>query len=179
MACMIITFRSLPSMQILHAKNVMSNKGNTNSQIMESSSLSLIDSVAIHNMGDSISSIVFDADSIVVEVVVEDSSEDDKCKLTGWKSQLLKYMLCQKSMYVSNKPVFGIFSPFVIVSFHKDSNYVIAEFDYGINKWRLMDKGTSVIIEKDLLDCMLLPLFYSLFPTNELISMTYLDYIKK
>ncbi len=59
MACMIITFRSLPSMQILHAKNVMSNKCNTNSQIMESSSLSLIDSVAIHNMGDSISSIVF------------------------------------------------------------------------------------------------------------------------
>ena len=179
MSCMFITFMSIQSQQILHAKSAILNKYGTNSCIMECCSLSLIDSVAIQNMGDSISTIVFNADSILVEVASENGSKHDKCKLTGWKSQLLKYMLCQKSMYVSNKPVFGIFAPYVIVSFHKNSDVVNVEFDYGINKWRLLDKGLSVKVEKDLTDGMLLPLFYSLFPTNKLISITYNDYLKK
>ena len=141
-------------------------------------SLTPVAGVLARNVSEAMSQVILDADSIKAAVYAEEEESPTERNVAGFCAHLLKFQLCQPTMYSSDEDVYGLFSPFVTVTFFRGGETATALFDYGLGKWMLQDSGGERILRRDLPKDALLSLFYVLFEDSQLMQMTYEDYCK-
>ena len=142
------------------------------------SGLAPICKVLEEKVGAELSCILLEADSIKVTAEPLEGECPKERNVTGFHALLMKYLLCQPTMYASDVDVYGLFSPFVTAAFCKGGQTVYAVFDYGLGKWQIRDSGDKVLMQHDLPQGALLSLFYVLCEDSQLMRMTYDDYCK-
>ena len=123
--------------------------------------------------------VILGADSIVAHVCsLEDESIED-IVLGCCEAYLVKYLLCEPSMYKSDKIVYGMFSEFATITFHANEQYVKAVFDYGLSKWQVHSSNGETVLQCDMPKGTLLTLFHTLFNESKLIGIVYDQYCSK
>ena len=123
--------------------------------------------------------IILSADSVVAHVCSLDGESIEDKNLDCCETYLAKYMLCEPSMYKSDKVVYGLFSTFATITFCTAEQSVIAVFDYGLSKWQVQDCNGGTILQCDMPKGTLLTLFHTLFNDSKLIEMVYDQYCSK
>lgn len=133
-----------------------------------------IDSVCRKNIGNELADVLLLPDSMFVR----SSSAVLQKPLPRSIWGIVRYSLCNTDLYRSKKKVYGMFSPFVTYVFCKGQVRLELNLDYGLHKWNLVREG-KVLREYDMPADFLLPLSYQLLSDDDIIKMTYFDYINR
>ena len=162
------------------AQTKNNNLGNIDSEsIKADSTCAYTTNFEAKRMPNDMLNVIIEADSIVVHVCsLEDESIED-IVLDCCEAYLVKYLLCEPSMYKSDKIVYGMFSEFATITFHANEQYVKAIFDYGLSKWQVQGSNGEIALQCDMPKGTLLTLFHSLFKESKLIRIVYDQYCSK
>ncbi len=136
-----------------------------------------IDSIMVCKLGEKNAEMILTADSIVAQTILWEGCNAETKKLSIEMENIVKYTFCLPSMYSSEKKIYASFQPYLQLNFFHNGESISVFFDYGINKWRIDEKG-KILQYCDLKNSSLLPLFYLLFPNNQLINISYKNIIK-
>ena len=141
--------------------------------------LDSIGCVMMGELGETLSSLLLHADSIVAQVVTWEQEEIPARTLPSWMCLLTQYTWCSPALYQTDKKVYSQFDPYVALVFIRGGEKATLLLDYSINKWLLKDGEGQVVCRHDLLDKALLPMFRLLFPESETLKLKYDEYVQK
>lgn len=130
--------------------------------------------ICVNTANDSITNIILNYRK--VECVLQDKNPQDTARVNTKKmlprklNEVLRYILLDEDNYKSNDIVYGIFSSSISYKLYQSRrNYVYAEFDFGLKKWRILDSKKGVLFQGDIKENNLQMLRFSrvVFPKDE------------
>lgn len=131
-------------------------------------------------MKDSISNIIFESKRIVCELQSkspEDSLRQDSVIVIPSKLiSVVQYLFFDVNNFKSNDVVYGKFDSWVCYKFESRKKQILfLEIDFGLSKWRLLDKNKTQICMQDMKENNLqfIRLTRLLFPKDKTLNMLY------
>ena len=122
---------------------------------------------------DSISNIILDANKIICELVSKnptDTLRKDSVTIVPSKLRpIVKFLFFNEQNFQSNDTVFANFDPWVCYKFETyKRHFVYLEMDFGLRKWRLLDKNKKQIYGADMKELNMQFLYFTrlLFPQD-------------
>lgn len=132
----------------------------------------------VKEVGDSIANIVLSSKSFEATLTKWENDTFPPKTLTPHMISLVKYTLCQPSMFESDKRVYSAFYSDVQIQIGEGLKYITLELDYNINKWKLSDREGEEICRHDLRNSELLSLMHILWPKSSNLNIKYERLIK-
>ena len=129
---------------------------------------------------DSIANIMLDANKIMCELISKNPADtlrsDSVAKVPSLLRPIVKFLFFNEQNFRSNDIVFARFDPWVCYTFHAGKRaFVYLEMDFGLRKWRLLDKDRNQIYGADMkeINMQFLYLTRLLFPQD--LTLKYLN----
>lgn len=139
-----------------------------------------VDSLMRKALGDSVSDIIINSDSVKVTSVSYDQSvANSTVALDRLISSVIKYSLCQPSMYKTDKKIYTTFEPWIIIDFYDTNAHISVLLDYVMNKWKVVDENETEISTYDMPKGALLLIMHTIFPDNKEIAEKIIEYTKE
>lgn len=127
---------------------------------------------------DSVASIVMDAKCISCELQSKSPEDtlrqDTVAKVPSRMRQVLQYLFFNESNFQANDVVYGHFTSWACYRFEASKKRIVyLELDFGIRKWRLLDKGKILVCMGDMKENNMQFLYFTrlLFPGDKTLDL--------
>lgn len=137
-----------------------------------------IEQVLKKELGDSVSNIILNSDSIVGHLTIWENDSLPDVSLSSCMCHIVKYTLCNPSMYKSDRRIYASFYADACFMITLQTKTLTLELDYSTYKWRLLDSDGKQVCRHDLPDQAMLPLLHIIWPESKIVNIKYNKYLQ-